>query len=190
MKPLHWVGVALLGLVLGMLVGWLWREYRPATSPELIIPPEMVQLPAFQYPDLDGELRSSAAWQEQILVLNFWATWCPPCRKETPLFVELQAQYQADRVQFVGIAVDDPEQVRTFADTYGVNYPILLGDLTAMTLARQLGNRFEALPYTLVAAPGGQVIFRQQGEVHRATLEPVLQQLITEQAAGRGQQHK
>jgi len=144
MKPLHWVGVALLGLVLGVLAGWLWREYR--ASAELIIPSELVQLPAFQYPDLDGALRSSAAWREQILVLNFWATWCPPCRKETPLFVELQEQYQADQVQFVGIAVDDPEQVRTFADTYGVNYPILLGDLTAMTLARQLGNRLEALP--------------------------------------------
>ncbi|MEL6722413.1 MAG: TlpA disulfide reductase family protein [Pseudomonadota bacterium] len=186
MKPLYWVGFALLGLMLGMLAGWLWREYQPSSGTELIIPPEQSQLPDFQYPDLEGKLRLSTEWQDQILVLNFWATWCPPCRKETPMFVELQEHYQTDQVQFVGIAIDDPEQVRTFADTYGVNYPILLGNLPAMTLARQLGNRFDALPYTLVAAPGGKVIFRQQGEVHRTTLEPILQQLIT----GNADQHR
>ncbi len=174
MRPIHWIGIALLGLVLGVLGGWLWRSAAHNTG--LIIPPELTQLPTFQYPDLDGRMRLSTEWREQILVLNFWATWCPPCRKETPMFVDLQEHYQ-DQVQFVGIAVDDPEQVRTFADTYGINYPVLLGDLTAMTLARELGNRFEALPYTLVAAPGGRIVFRQQGEVHRSALEPVLQQL-------------
>lgn len=190
MKRVHWIAVALLGLMLGMLVGWLWREYQqPVASTELSISPALAQLPTFQYADLDGELRRSTEWYDQILVLNFWATWCPPCRKETPMFVDLQAQYQAAQVQFVGIAVDDPEQVRTFADTYGVNYPVLLGDLTAMRLARQLGNRFEALPYTLVAGPGGKVVFRQQGEVHRETLEPILQQLITE-SADQGLRHK
>ena len=175
MRPLQWIGIALLGLLLGMLAGWLWRGTAHYT--ELITPPELTQLPTFQYPDLDGRLRLSTEWSEQILVLNFWATWCPPCRKETPMFVDLQEHYR-DQVQFVGIAVDDPEQVRTFADTYGINYPVLLGDLTAMTLARELGNRFEALPYTLVAAPGGRIVFRQQGEVHRSALEPVLQQLL------------
>ena len=179
MRLLYWFGVALLGLVFGMLSGWLWREYPPVDSAGLNMPPELTQLPVFQYPDLAGDLRLSTEWREQILVLNFWATWCPPCRKETPMFVALQEQYREHQVQFVGIAVDDPEQVRTFADTYGVNYPVLLGDLAAMTLARQLGNRFEALPYTLVAAPGGKVVFRQQGEVHLSTLEPVLQQLIS-----------
>ncbi len=176
MRLVHWIGIALLGLVAGILSGWLWRE--SADSTDQIRSPELTHLPAFQYPDLDGRQRLSTEWREQVLVLNFWATWCPPCRKETPMFVDLQTQYQADQVQFVGIAVDDPEQVRAFADTYSINYPVLLGDLTAMTLARELGNRFEALPYTLVAAPGGSIVFRQQGEVHRATLEPVLQQIL------------
>ena len=178
MKPIQWILVALLGLVLGILGGVIWRDMGQTWSTSLTIPDALDTLPAFDYVDLTGEQRHSAEWQDKILVLNFWATWCPPCRTETPLFVELQHAYQAKKVQFVGIAVDDPELVRAFADTYGINYPILLGDLAAMDISRQLGNRFEALPYTLVVAPGGQVVFRHHGGLDREALEPILQQLI------------
>ena len=178
MKLIQWILIAVLGLVLGILGGIVWRDMGTTWRTSLTIPDALDTLPAFDYVDLAGEQRQSTEWQDKILVLNFWATWCPPCRTETPLFVELQREYQGKNVQFVGIAVDDPELVQAFADTYGINYPILLGDLAAMDISRQLGNRFEALPYTLVVAPGGQVVFRHHGGLSREDLEPIVQQLI------------
>lgn len=181
MKPLHWIAIAVLGLLLGVLGGIVWRDLGPRLGTSLAIPEALDRLPAFEYVDLAGQQRQSAEWNDKILVLNFWATWCPPCRTETPLFVDMQREYQADNVQFVGIAVDDPELVRVFADTYGINYPILLGDLAAMEISRQLGNRFEALPHTVVVAPGGRVVFRHHGGLSREDLQPVLHNMIVEQ---------
>ncbi|MCB1799626.1 MAG: TlpA family protein disulfide reductase, partial [Gammaproteobacteria bacterium] len=110
------------------------------------------------------------------VVLNFWATWCPPCRKETPEFVALQASF-GEQVQFIGIAIDDEDPVREFADTYGVNYPLLLGDVDAVAMSRSLGNRYEGLPFTVVARPGGGVVLRHTGGLERSQLEPLLREL-------------
>lgn len=177
---MKYIGFAILGLVLGLLISSLSRNFDTASDLATVQSADLAVLPDFQYPDLDGRLRHSTEWRDKILVLNFWATWCPPCRKETPAFVALQTEYRLHNIQFVGVAVDDPEQVRTFAETYGVNYPILLGDLSAMELSRKLGNRFETLPYTLVVAPGGQVMLRQPGEMHREALETVLKRIIAD----------
>ncbi len=186
MKPIQWIAIAGCGLLLGVLGGMVFRELEPRFGATVTIPDALETLPAFHYVDLDGNTRQSAEWQDKIVVLNFWATWCPPCRTETPVFVELQREYQADNVQFIGIAVDDRALVQTFADTYGINYPILLGDLAAMDLSRKLGNRFEALPHTVVIAPGGKVAFQHHGGISRAELQPVLQRLIAEEKAGEG----
>ena len=88
----------------------------------------------------------------------------------------LQEQY-ADSVQFVGIAIDDEEPVREFADSYAVNYPLLLGDVEAVALSKRLGNRYEGLPFTVVAAPGGKLVLRHIGGLERERLEPLLREL-------------
>jgi len=137
---------------------------------------EGVTLPHFTCPALDGRVRNSGEFADKVVVLNFWATWCPPCRKETPEFVALQETF-ADNVQFVGIAIDDAEPVREFADSFGVNYPVLLGDIDAVTLSRRLGNRYEGLPFTVVTAPGGKVVMRHAGGLERDQLEPLLRRL-------------
>jgi thiol-disulfide isomerase/thioredoxin len=111
------------------------------------------------------------------MVINFWATWCPPCREETPLFVELQEKYREHGVRFIGVAIDDPEPTQDFVDTYGVNYPVLIGDSSAIELSRRLGNRFQGLPFTVVARPDGRIASRVTGEVERDALEPLLLQL-------------
>ena len=98
--------------------------------------------------------------------------------KETPDFVALQEAF-GERVQFVGIAIDDADPVRDFADTYGVNYPVLLGDVDAVSLSRRLGNRYEGLPFTVVAAPGGRVVLRHAGGLERTRLEPLLRDLLS-----------
>jgi len=174
--------IAVGGAVIGAATGFAWRALDDAKQPAIESPVEMVRqvdvLPSFSYPDLQGKQRQSSEFADKVLVLNFWATWCPPCRKETPEFVALQEAFRG-QVQFIGIAIDDEEPVREFADSYGVNYPLLLGDVEAVALSRQLGNRYEGLPFTVVMAPGGNVVLRHTGGLDREKLEPLLRELTS-----------
>ena len=180
MKISNYFLIAVGGAVIGAASGFAWRAFDSAVQPEIPTPVQTVQvedsLPEFSYPDLEGRQRSSEEFAEKVVVLNFWATWCAPCRKETPEFIALQEEYGAT-VQFIGIAIDDEEPVREFADSFGVNYPLLLGDTEAVSLSRRLGNRYEGLPFTVVAAPGGDVVLRHTGGLERDQLEPVLREL-------------
>ena len=94
--------------------------------------------PEFTLPDLDGQLRSISEWDGKVIALNFWATWCPPCLKEVPEFVLLQAKYQAQGLQFIGIALQRPEEVRDFVAENGMNYPVLAGELEVIKTGRSL----------------------------------------------------
>lgn len=132
----------------------------------------------FTLHDLNGVNHQSAEWQGKILVVNFWATWCPPCRKETPMFVDLQEQYAARGLQFLGIAIDDINKVKDFVDTYAVNYPVLIGDQDAIKIAKKYGNRFGALPYTVIINRQGTIVHAQAGEMKRDKTEKILQRLL------------
>ena len=90
----------------------------------------------------------------------------------------MQKKYKAQKVRFIGIAIDDIEPVQDFVDTYGINYPILMGDLGAAALSRQLGNKFEGLPFTVVASVEGKIILKHTGELKKTQLEPILQKAI------------
>ncbi len=180
MKLSSYFLIAVGGAVIGAASGFAWRAMDNAQNAQMPSAVESVEqldaLPAFAYEDLEGTTRRTQEFEDKVVVLNFWATWCPPCRKETPAFVAMQDEF-GDQVQFIGIAIDDEEPVREFAESYAVNYPILLGDLDAVALSRQLGNRFEGLPFTVVTRPGGEVVLRHAGELERAELEPLLKDL-------------
>ncbi len=182
MKPTRILLIAIIGLLIGAGTGLgirLLQSNDASTAADTqASTPLLNTIPAFSYPDLEGRMHNGSEWGDRIVVLNFWASWCPPCRKETPLFVELQQQYAADNVRFIGIAIDDKEPVQEFVDSYGVVYPVLLGNLDAIALSKRLGNRFEGLPFTVVAEPGGKVALRHQGGISREQLEPVLKQAI------------
>jgi len=136
------------------------------------------QRPEFSLPDLEGTTRKLSEWNGKVLVVNFWATWCPPCRKETPAFVALQEQYGAQGLQFIGVAIDERDNVEAFADTYGVNYPMLLGDLDAINTSKQYGNRFGTLPYTVIVDRQGKINFIQRGELLKTTAEEKIKALL------------
>jgi thiol-disulfide isomerase/thioredoxin len=179
MKPLQIISLAVAGAVLGAVVGagWqYWQQQQPHDQQAAAVGLHET-LPDFSYPDLAGQQRRASEWADKVVVLNFWATWCPPCREETPLFVELQERYRDAGVQFVGIAIDDQAPTEEFAASYGINYPILMGDMQAVTLSKRLGNRFEGLPFTVVADRDGRIEVRRSGEIKREQLEPLLQQL-------------
>lgn len=132
----------------------------------------------FSLQDIDGNKHEFSEWDGKIRVLNFWATWCPPCRKETPMFVEMQEQLGDKGLQFIGVAIDEKQKVQDFMDTFGVNYPMLIGTDDAIEVAKQYGNRFGALPWTVVINREGKIVHTQGGEMTRQKAESVIQPLL------------
>ena len=167
--------LAILGAGYGahFLLDWAPTEkqtsrLQPPPGPEAGL---LLELPAFAYPDLEGVSRSSEEWLGQVLVLNFWATWCPPCRREMPHFIEFQQRHGEQGLQFVGIAIDSEQDVADFADGIGVNYPILLGETDAIALSQALGNRFSGLPFSAIFDRSGKLVHTRAGELTQADLE-------------------
>ena len=128
-------------------------------------------------PDLRGERQAMAQWKGNVLVVNFWATWCPPCLKEIPEFIRMQEALRDRRVQFVGIAIDDPHKVADFAAKMGINYPVLMAETEGISLARAAGNRLGGLPFTVVIDRQGKTARIELGTLDEAKLLPVLQAL-------------
>jgi peroxiredoxin len=139
--------------------------------------------PDFTLPDLDGTSHSISEWDGKVLAVNFWATWCSPCLKEIPEFVSMQNEFEARGLQFIGIAVEpDVGPVKDFSARLNMNYPILIGELEAMDVARQLGNDIGALPFTAVIDRDGKVVFIKQGTVSRAEATEVIAPLLCSRA--------
>ena len=138
------------------------------------------RLPQFKLPNLQGEKVSSSAWDGKVIILNFWATWCPPCLREMPLFIELQERHK--QLQVVGIAIDTREEVAGFLEANPVNYPILLGETQAIEMSRRLGNRLQGLPFTVIFDNRGRRIHAQVGEMTRTALDKHLSALLPEPA--------
>ena len=128
------------------------------------------------YPDPSGRPQALSQWDGKVRVVNFWASWCAPCREEMPDFDSLASHYRSHGVEFVGIAVDTPANVLAFLQQQPVSYPILVGEGSAHMLARQLGNTSGALPYTLVLDREGRVLMQHLGRLPRATLDAVLRE--------------
>ena len=104
--------------------------------------------------------------------------WCPPCREEMPIFSKLQEEFAQQDVLFIGIAIDDLEAVQEFIDSYGIDFTILLGNTEAVALSERLGNRFSALPFTVIVDKGGKIMLRHAGGIKEGQLRPVLAGLI------------
>jgi thiol-disulfide isomerase/thioredoxin len=142
-------------------------------------------LPELRLPDLTGRELSSQTWAGKTLVLNFWATWCPPCLREMPLLSEAQEQYADSSLQVVGIAIDKPEDVAAFVAANPVSYPVLIGDAETIELSRRLGNRLQGLPFTVIFDHDGKRVHHQIGELTRASLGKHLAALMGDaQTAG------
>ena len=120
----------------------------------------------------------SSEWQGKVVALNFWATWCPPCRDEIPHFVELQQHYAREGLQFVGVALQEADEVRDFLLEFNVNYPSLVGADDVLQLAKALGNGIGALPYTVIIDRQGNVAFTKRGALSKAEAESVIQGLL------------
>ena len=163
--------------VLAALAGTaLWLSTR-APAPATIGAPAPGALMAAIFRDLDGRPRSLGEFQGKVVVLNFWATWCPPCREEMPGFQRLQARWARRGVQFVGLSNEDTAKVAAFSRSLGITYPLWVGGDELGELSRRLGNRLGVLPHTVVFGPSGVATVTRVGAYPEADLETELQRI-------------
>ena len=133
---------------------------------------------ALSLPNAVGVEQSLGQWPGKVLVVNFWATWCAPCREEMPEFVRAQNEYAARGLQFVGIAVDQADKVEQFSKEFGLNYPSLIGGYGAMELSKTLGNKLAALPFTIVVDRQGRIAHTQLGPLKPEKLRAIVDKLL------------
>ncbi len=134
--------------------------------------------PDFSLSDLDGELQSIDNWNGQVIMVNFWATWCPPCRREIPAFIRLYENYRDRGFVILGIAIDDPQSVQDFVDPMDVNYPILLGEDTGIEITTDYGNRLGVLPFTVFIDREGRIIQTRRRELNYEQAEALIKPLL------------
>ena len=157
-------------LLIAALAFFVYRRFAPAVALDDLGPAPPLEMTA-----LDGETVRLDDLRGQVVVLNVWATWCPPCRVETPGFVDLQDAFEGE-VQFLGLSTDaDVADVRRFAAQMGVNYPLLVGPNRAGD-----GYHVPALPTTFLIDRDGRVRFRHEGLLLAHALRPTLRALVRE----------
>jgi thiol-disulfide isomerase/thioredoxin len=137
------------------------------------------ELLATPLPDLSGRPRRLAEWQGKVVLCNFWATWCAPCRKEIPMLVSLRNEYASQGFEVVGIAVDNAAKVREFSSKYSISYPILIAEASGLDLIRALGNTAGALPFTVMLDRNGAIHSRKLGILHKDKIEPQIKALLS-----------
>jgi thiol-disulfide isomerase/thioredoxin len=191
MKTSVYVAVAAVAVVAGFLV------YRYAVAPrtdmELAQNPVTSQpvaeqpaapaeeaagipttLPDFTLGDLEGKPRSILSWPGKSMIVNFWATWCAPCRKEIPLLRELQKQHGGEGFQVVGVAVDVREDVVKYAKEMGIDYPILTGEQDGLDAVMKFGQGSIGFPFTVFTDNQGRVVLFHLGEIKKDQADVLL----------------
>jgi thiol-disulfide isomerase/thioredoxin len=128
--------------------------------------------------DLKGQPQNLGQWRGKVLVVNYWATWCEPCRQEMPGFSRLQEKYREKGVQFVGISIDEAAKIVEFQSEIPVTYPLLIGDMDSMKGSADLGNNRQGLPFTAVFDRQGSLAATKLGRFAEADLERELVELI------------
>jgi peroxiredoxin len=185
MRVLIYLAVASLAAIAGFALHHLWNGSRAIPGPDL--PASAVAAhtallgeirPEFSLPSLSGEPVSIRRWDGKVILVNFWATWCPPCRREIPAFMDLFGNYRERGFQIVGVAIDDPDKVRSFVHNLGVDYPQLVGEQDAAKVSERYGNRYGALPYSVLIDRTGIIQFVRPGELRRELLESELKKLL------------
>ena len=179
------VSLFLLVGVLAVAGGWLFQRAMldevPASSGAEAPEPEDLlgrRRPDFTLGSTDGSWVSASDFDGQVLLINFWATWCVPCRAEMPMLSELHRQYAGQGLRVLGIALDDVQPARDFVTELGIAYPVLVGMADVIATSRAYGNRAGLLPYSVLIDRAGIVRWSRLGELSRAELleqaEPLL----------------
>lgn len=128
--------------------------------------------------DERGTRQPFSQWSGYLLVVNFWASWCPPCVEELPELQQLQQLFLNKNVQVLGIAIDKAESVAEFRAKTGVSFPLLLADASGLAWSQRLGNQAGGLPYTLIIDQAGRIQYRHAGRISLAIMQARLNELV------------
>ena len=168
--------VGLLAMIAGAVLWVAHRSESHVAAPRLA----PAALFATTLRDTGGKPQRLGQYAGKVLVLNFWATWCPPCRAEMPAFSRMQERWATRGVQFLGLTSDDPARVERFSRDLPVSYPLLLGGPEVDDLAMALGNRDRLLPFTVVVGGDGHVLTQNVGTYSEVDLASVLSRAVAQ----------
>ena len=161
-------GVGLAAALVGALTGPMLLQSGSGAA-------ELLGTP---FADLAGRPRRLLEWNGKILVCNFWATWCAPCREEIPMLVQVREKYASEGMEIVGIAVENNNKIYEFSSNFKITYPLLIGGVDAIDLMRKLGNRAGGLPFTVVLDRLGTIVERKLGALRRLELESWIEAMM------------
>ena len=164
MSPHATIGAAIIALLLGLFS----HQYLSAET-DTAHPLDKITLP-----DLSDTPRSLADWAGKKRVINFWATWCPPCRKEIPALIALQNNSTTNNVQVISIAIEDKQSVQFFLKDYPINFPVLIAGDDGITLSTKMGNRANAVPFTVFIDEDGVIQKTHAGEISLLELQELI----------------
>jgi len=170
--------IAIVAAIAGSL--FFFTQQPEVAAPVVVEPVVVAEAPAaaiqvaFELDGLDGNKRQFSEWDGKHRIVNFWATWCAPCRREIPLLKSFQDQHGADDFQVIGIAVEFPEPVIAYAEETQFNYPILVGEQDAMAVAESSGISFIGLPFTMLVTKDGTLVGAHMGEIHQQHLDDIV----------------
>jgi len=162
----------------GTIAYYAYDRHGTRTAPPAELAAEPAQLvetlPQFQLADREGQMRSLQDWPDRALIVNFWATWCAPCRREIPLLEQLQRDHAGEGFQVIGIAVDFRDKVLAYADEMQIDYPLLIGEQEALDAAAAFGVTTIGLPFTVFSDRRGRVVTAHLGELTAAEADLIL----------------
>jgi len=180
--PVRWLLVLLLALGAGAaayLLSRAWLAPEPAIATVPAAPAEAKAVIPERRPDValtdrDGTLRRLSEWDGRPQIINFWATWCAPCRREIPMLNELARDPALAEFALIGIAVDFREDVLSFLGTTPIEYAVLIGEQDGLDAARAFGVESLGLPFTAFVDRAGRIVTLHVGELHRSQADVIL----------------
>jgi thiol-disulfide isomerase/thioredoxin len=175
MNRRQWISIAGIGL-LALLAGVLTSQWIFRTS--LATDPAIEAFFANSWKTPDGKPVNTDQWRGKVLVVNFWASWCPPCVEEMPTLDKLQQEFSSQNVLIVGIGIDSPSNIREFLEMTPISYPIVIGGLEGSNLSKQMGNAQGALPYTVVIRANGQASNSKLGKMSEEELRKAIKSAL------------
>lgn len=143
--------IAILSAAIGVYIGSKRMAPIAASSQAAI------QLMQTSLPDIQEQTHQLSEWKGKILLVNFWAPWCPPCVAEMPELVSLQNELAAKNLQIVGIGIDSRSNIKQFSEKHQITFPLLIAGMQGAELSRELGNQAGGLPFTVLLDSQGQV---------------------------------
>ena len=159
-----------LALIAGLAISLYWTPPGNKTSPKVELTP-VIDQPLI---DLTGSIRHLREWEGKVLLVNFWATWCAPCREEIPLIQQAREQYKDREFEVIGIAVDEEQSVKEYRNTMAIEYPLLLVQGDPIGLLSSFGDEQGVLPHSAILGRTGEILATHTGPLSSDQLEQLI----------------